>query len=61
MGPEKTGGMKLAKEWVSSPVTSSVPDIKKQQRALRKNVFEHARTKAHQAAASILEKAKVDS
>lgn len=53
--------MKLAKEWVSSTGTSSAPDIKKQQRALRKKVFEHARTKAHQAAGSILEKAKVDS
>ncbi|CAL9699762.1 unnamed protein product [Knipowitschia caucasica] len=60
LGPEKTGGMKLAKEWVSSTVASSSSDIKKQQRALRKKVFEHARTKAHLAAASILEKAKED-
>ena len=60
LGPEKTGGMKLAKEWVSCTVTSSAPDIKKQQRALRKKIFEHARTKAHMAAASILENAKRD-
>jgi hypothetical protein len=59
LGAEKTGGMKLAKDWVSCTVTSSAPDIKKQQRAIRKKVFEHARTKAHLAAASILEKAKV--
>lgn len=36
----------------------SASDIKKQQRALQKKVFEHARTKAHLAAAGILEKAK---
>lgn len=52
--------MKLAKDWVSSKVASSAPDNKKQQRALRKKVFEHAHTKAHLAGASILEKAKVD-
>lgn len=61
LGPLKTGGLKLAKEWVSSTVSSSALDIKKQQRALRKKVFEHARTKAHLAAANILEKARVDS
>uniref|UniRef100_A0A671MGA9 HAT C-terminal dimerisation domain-containing protein n=1 Tax=Sinocyclocheilus anshuiensis TaxID=1608454 RepID=A0A671MGA9_9TELE len=47
LGPEKTGGMKLAKEWVMCT-----------QQTLRKKVFEHARTKAHLAAADILEKAK---
>ena len=44
LGAEKTGGMKLAKECVSCTVTSSAPDIKKQQRAIRKKVFEHARS-----------------
>lgn len=60
MGPEKTGGMKLAKEWEFCKVTSSASDIKKQQQALRKKVFEHARTKAHLAAANIVDKAKDD-
>lgn len=60
LGPEKTAGMKLAKEWVTCTVTSSALDIKKQQRALRKKVFEHAQTKAHLAAADIQQKAKGD-
>uniref|UniRef100_A0A672RKS2 HAT C-terminal dimerisation domain-containing protein n=1 Tax=Sinocyclocheilus grahami TaxID=75366 RepID=A0A672RKS2_SINGR len=60
LGPEKTGGMKLAKEWIMCTVTSSASDIKKQQPTLRKKVFEYARAKAHLAAADILEKAKGD-
>lgn len=58
MGPEKTGGMKLAKEWVSRIVTSSASDIRKQLPTLRKKLFEHAWTKAHLAAAGILDKQK---
>ncbi|KAL1249596.1 hypothetical protein QQF64_020601 [Cirrhinus molitorella] len=61
LGPEKSAGMKLAKEWVTCTVTSSATDLKKQQRAFRKKVFEHSQTKAHIAALSILEKAKEDS
>lgn len=52
--------MKLAKECVTCSVTSSATDLKKQQRALRKKVFEHSQTKAHTAALSTLEKAKED-
>lgn len=60
LGPEKTVGMKIAKEWVLCTILSSASDIKKKQRALRKKVFEHARTKAHLAAEDILKKAKAD-
>uniref|UniRef100_A0A672PR30 HAT C-terminal dimerisation domain-containing protein n=1 Tax=Sinocyclocheilus grahami TaxID=75366 RepID=A0A672PR30_SINGR len=49
LGPEKSAGMKLAKEWVTCS------------KAFRKKVFEHSQTKAHVAALSILEKAKEDS
>ena len=59
--PEKTGGMKLAKEWVECTVTSSASDVKKNNKEpSEKKVFEHARTKAHLAAASIVAKAKDD-
>ncbi len=60
LGPEKTAGMKLAKEWVSGSVTSSSTDTAKQKRALRKKVFEHGKTKAHISATGICEKAKED-
>ncbi|KAL7371892.1 hypothetical protein ABVT39_006639, partial [Epinephelus coioides] len=60
LGPEKTAGMKLAKEWISGSVTSSAPDIKKQQRVLRKKVFEHGSTKAYVMASNIVDKASED-
>lgn len=52
--------MKLTKEWVSGSVSSSATNIEKQKRALRKKVFEHARTKAHLAATAIWEKVNED-
>ena len=57
---KKTAGMKLAKEWVTSSVTSSATGLQKQKRALRKKICEHGKTKSHVAAESILEKAKDD-
>uniref|UniRef100_A0A8C9X006 HAT C-terminal dimerisation domain-containing protein n=1 Tax=Sander lucioperca TaxID=283035 RepID=A0A8C9X006_SANLU len=57
LGPEKTAGVKLAKEWISGSVTSSAPDWRKKQRALRKKVFEHGSTKAHVMASNICDKA----
>ncbi|KAK0134200.1 E3 SUMO-protein ligase KIAA1586 [Merluccius polli] len=60
LGPDKSAGMRLAKEWVSGTVKSSAPDIVKQQRALRKKICEHGSTKAHEMASDIVEKAKED-
>lgn len=60
LGPEKTAGMRLAKEWVSGSVGSSAPDITEQQRALRKKFFEHGSTKAHVMASNIVDKAEED-
>ncbi|KAK7162494.1 hypothetical protein R3I93_006722 [Phoxinus phoxinus] len=57
LGPDKTAGMKLAKEWISGSVTSSAPDLRKKQRALRKKVFEHGSTKAHVMASNICDTA----
>ena len=60
LGPEKTSGVKLAKEWLSGSVSSSAPDFKKQQRAIRKKIFERANTKAHVMASNICDKARTN-
>ena len=60
LGPDKTAGMRLVKEWVSGTVKSSAPGIAKQKRALRKKICEHRNTKVHEMASEIVNKAKED-
>lgn len=56
LGPEKTSGVKLAKEWISGSVTSSAPNLRRKQRALKKKLFEHGSTKTHVTASNICDK-----
>jgi hypothetical protein len=57
-----TGGIKLAKEGVECKVSSSGSDLKTKQTKSpqKKKLFEHARTKSHLVAASLVDKAKED-
>lgn len=60
LGPDKSAGVRLVKEWVSGTVRSTAPDIMKQKRALRKKICEHGSTKAHEMASEVIKKAKED-
>uniref|UniRef100_H3A4Y1 HAT C-terminal dimerisation domain-containing protein n=1 Tax=Latimeria chalumnae TaxID=7897 RepID=H3A4Y1_LATCH len=56
LGPEKSAGMKLSKQWIESSVSSSAVNKTKQQKALQKS----AQSKSHVTACRILEQAKKD-
>uniref|UniRef100_H3AMQ0 DUF4371 domain-containing protein n=1 Tax=Latimeria chalumnae TaxID=7897 RepID=H3AMQ0_LATCH len=60
LGPEKSAGMKLSKQWIEASVSSSAANKTKQQKALWKKIGEHAQRKSHVAACHILEQAKKD-